>query len=193
MTDDVLIIITHGYNSDGEYVEELQKRFQQAGYNAVTYRYGRWFHGPTWLTWLPNVIANRLRTSDVVNGLYNLVQSHWNKRIVLVGHSHGHRVNWEVQRLHSAVVGVIGFNGALNRNTIFRTWVINCFCPTDKVLKVGGRFRPFSKWGDYGARENLGATNINMASFGVKGHSDFLKKLDDIMVPVLKEMKGLLC
>lgn len=200
-----LIIAIHGFNTDGEYINKLAPYFVKAGYDFQPYIYGKAAR-----TTIGNIIANRFRTKKIFNDLAQIVINSKAQEVILLGHSHGLRLAWAVQNVCGNVVGVIGFNGALDTHVIeegeklplvgctwksvpikFRSWVINCYCPTDYTLKIGARFRPFHKWGCYGAVENESAHNINLSKYGVKGHSDFLDHLDEIMPDVIRRVKVL--
>ena len=177
-----LIILIPGFNTSGEYMADLEPYLQKAGYETKLFLYKK----PTPFTIL-NVIANRFRTKRILKDLVNTIYANQPGKIILLGHSNGVMLAWEAQNLCQFVSGVIAFNGALNRDEMFQNWVINCYCTTDWVLKVGGKYRPFSKWGDYGARKqaHVGAIDVKLDNYGVKGHSDFIKHLRSIMPKVI--------
>lgn len=199
-----LVIGVHGFNTDGEYIKELAPYFKKAGFDYQSFIYGK-----AAITSLGNVIANRFRTKRIYNELARKVIDSNASEVILVGHSHGLRLSWGVQKICNNVVGVVGFNGALDTHTYiddgknlfgvpqrkkvpikFRSWVINCYCPTDYILKVGAKLRPCSRWGCFGAVENECAENLNLAKYGVKGHSDFLNHLPSIMPEVIKRINN---
>ena len=195
-----LVIGVHGFNTDGEYINDLAPYFIRAGYDYQPFIYGKAAR-----TSFGNVIANRWRTKKVFNELAQTVINSKAQDVILVGHSHGHRLNYGVQNVCGNVRCVVAFNGALNthemiedgRNVFgiqqykripirFRVPVINCYCPSDWILNWGARFRPFSKWGRFGAVENENAINVDMTPYGVKGHSDFLDHLPKLMPHVIE-------
>ena len=179
-----LVIGIHGFNSDGEYINQLAPYFVKAGYDYQPFIYGKAAR-----TTVGNIIMNRWRTKRIFNDLAQLVINCKYEKVILVGHSHGLRLAWAVQNVCNKVIGVVSFNGALNRDTTFRSWILNYYCPTDFILKLA-RFRPFSRWGDYGSRENEGAVNIDLSNFNVKGHSDFLDNLKSIMPNVMARIEA---
>ena len=195
-----LVIGVHGFNSDGHYINNLAPYFIKAGYDFQPFIYGKAAY-----TSLGNVIANRFRTKRVFNELAQVVINSKAQDVILVCHSHGLRLSWGVQQVCNNVKGVIAFNGALDTHLYekgeklpmvgyvpkkvpitFRSWVINCYCPTDYTLKIGAKLRPCSRWGCFGAVRNECANNLDLSLYGVKGHSDFLEHLDDIMPDVIE-------
>ena len=182
-----LVVGVHGFNTNGLHIHDLQSYFTRAGFDWYTYVYGK-----RWITSLGNLIANRFRTKDVQAGLINALRM-TDRNVILVGHSHGLYLSWLAHQHCANVVGVIGINGCLQAGTAFgkHVWVINCYCPTDWTLKLGGKYRPFSKWGDYGAKPNLGAHNVDLSDWGVKGHSDVFNDLNKIGPYIADKAKAL--
>lgn len=192
MITDTLIIGIHGFNSDGRYIEQLSPEFTRSGF-----RYDSFIYGKAAWTPLGNLIANRFRTSRVFSDLAQYVIHCKYPKVILVGHSHGLRLAWGVQNVSGyKVIGVIGINGALDRNTPFhKCWVINCYHTGDWILKNLARFRPFSKWGDYGARENESADiNMDLSKYydNFNPHSEFFNQLDHVMPVVTQHCKNLM-
>ena len=182
-----IAILIPGFNTKGLYMAELEPYLVKAGYDTKLFLYKK----PSPFT-LFNIVANRFRTKRILGQLVNVIYKEKGREIILVGHSNGVMLAWAAMNLCQFVSGVVAFNGALNRDTMFKNWCINCYCSTDNVLKIGGRFRPFSKWGDYGARKqaHVGADDLKLDSYGVKGHSDFINHLPSIMAEVLTRIKG---
>jgi len=182
-----LAILIPGFNSlEGIYMQKIEPYLVEAGFETKLFIYKK----PTPFTLL-NVIANRFRTKRILGELVNLIYENLERDIVLIGHSNGVMLSWAATKICQFVKCVVAFNGALNRNTLFIPPVVNCYCETDMTLKIGGRFRPLSKWGDYGAREQkqVGAIDLDLSEYGVKGHSDFLEHLDEIMPDVIYRIK----
>lgn len=180
------IVLLHGYNSDGEYIRKLQPYYERAGWDVYPYIYGKRAWGA-----FGNLIANRFRTKDIVNGLINFCRGLEHRRIYFHGHSHAGLLTYLVEQECPNVRGVTLFNAALERGFIFNhAWVVNGYVPTDKVLTVGAKFRPFSDWGDYGAHpSDFAQVNLNLTKFGVSGHSDVMKKLNTVMPAVMAHQR----
>lgn len=181
-----IIIVIPGFNTNSEYIYKLKPYIEKAGYECRVFMYRR-----KTKFMLLNVLINRFRTKALLKELVNLIYILKGRNIILLAHSNGAMLAWAAINLCQFVAGVVAFNSALNRNATFKKWVINCYCETDKVLKWGARFRPFSDWGDYGARKqaHVGAQDFNLSDYGVKGHSDFIDHLDLIMPELFRLIK----
>ena len=182
-----LVILVPGFNNSGEYIRRIEPYLIRAGYETKVFLYKK----PTPVM-LMNVVANRFRTKRILGELVNAIYKAKGD-VILMGHSNGGMLSWAAQNLCSQVIGCVVFNAALNRNTLFKNWVINCYCETDWTLKIGARYRPFSKWGDYGSRKqsHVGADDLDLSNYSVKSHSDFIDHLSSIMPEIVTRIKSL--
>ncbi|MCH8976287.1 MAG: hypothetical protein IH909_01540 [Proteobacteria bacterium] len=177
-------------STNGQYIKEFEPHVRKAKYDFCPIIYGKALIGP-----IGNLVANRIRTDNVedqIASMVNILQ----RPVILLAHSNGAMLSWMVSNHCDNVVGVISFNGALDRDTKFENcWVINCYHPGDWVLKVFARYRILSKWGDYGARRNEGAVvQINLKNYydGWNPHSLIMKHLDIVMPRVMSVVDSIL-
>ena len=185
-----IVFGVHGYNTNGQYIKEFEPHIRKAGYDFCPLIYGKALIGT-----IGNLVANRLRTDNVAGQIATMV-SVQQRPVILLAHSNGTMLSWMVANQCDNVVGVISFDGALDRDTPFNScWVINCYHPDDWMLTLFARRRFHSKWGDYGARENDGAdVQINLKDYyrGWNPHSMIMKYLDTVMPVVMSEVGTLL-
>ena len=186
-----VIIGIPGYNSNGKYIRKLWPYFKNAGYGYCPFIYGKVF-----ICAILNLIANRYRTDDIASRLIAMV-SVLNQDVILVGHSNGGMLAWMVSNACENVIGVVLLNAALDEDTEFKCWVINCYHPDDWTLKVFAYRRINSKWGRAGAVEMESADiNLNLKdSFrSWNPHSKiFVKENSNLAMPrIIKAMESLL-
>ncbi|KKL07577.1 hypothetical protein LCGC14_2584640, partial [marine sediment metagenome] len=154
-----VFIGVHGFNTNGKYIRLLEPYLNNAGYGYCPFIYGKVLIGP-----IGNMIVNRIRTDDIASRLISMIGI-LQQPVILIGHSNGVMLAWMVSNECENVIGVIALNGALDADTKFKPWVINCYHPDDWVLKFA-KVRPFSKWGDYGARKSDTAMiNIDLRNY----------------------------
>ena len=175
-----IVYIIPGWNSDGKYATKIKEALPHDKYDVRIFEYGQPSSIPG-IKGVINLIANRWRIKDTVEWLIDIIETEKqlqsDRDIYLIGHSNGGLIAYHVDK-RVDVKKVVLFNAALDRDSEFKAGVLNFYCETDWTVKLLARIRLFSKWGDYGSRENKGAVNVNMKQFGVKRHSDFINYLD---------------
>ena len=164
------IVLLHGWGVGGSRlgVRVLARELKALGYEVVTPSYGR--------VWLP--IQTR-RTS-------RRVALNWSGRVrrgdVLVGHSNGGRIAWEMSHYtNGRVKQMILINPALQPDMVPGAGVDKCYVlyhPDDLVVKAA-RYVPWSDWGQMGATGYKPSTDwgadkrmVNL-KFGDGQHSAF--------------------
>lgn len=185
-----VIIGVHGYNSNGEYIKTLAPYIEGQGYQYRPFIYGKKFITP-----IGNLIANRFRTGNVSSQLINFINLS-QRPVILLCHSNGLLLSYLAQKYDDKVIGVISFNGALDKDTNFNCWVVNCYHDDDWILTRLAAGRPCHKWGDYGAhpqkKENV--VDVPLAAYydGFNPHSKFLNHLDRLIPDIFEYVSDLL-
>lgn len=167
-----LLLTVHGWNSPGRYMHGYDEFAARRGFVIFNFEYG----------WILFATA---RNRGIVHRILDFVLWYHDltgQRTVMIGHSHGCKLAWEIARKTELVIGLALNNAALDEDVAFPPhvrFVHNWYTPGDLAVRIGGLI-PGHSWGRLGARPYAGPSpqvrdfnkGADFPDHVSRGHSD---------------------
>lgn len=155
-----LLVTIHGWKTSGHYMHHYNMHAESRGFPPIyNFEYG----------WILFATA---RNDGIIHRIMDFVKWYYDltgQRVVMIGHSHGCKLSWEISQKTELVVGLCFTNAALNHDVEFPPhvrFVHNWHAPGDIAVRFSSLI-PAHPWGRMGAVGYDGPSpqvrNFNMA------------------------------